>query len=172
MFPLRQHVIFAILCGGAFLAHADSKKQTSSLAAAFESCIDMGDNPLAHGLMTTIWDPGTRATFQSKFGGLARKLQHTNFDDAGTVASIELVSPPLVAGSAPKALTALTCPEGCGLAVFTLEFGVLPPAQKVRLQAWVRQARATRWEPTGEMLKVELRTNKRGEQALVCDVST
>lgn len=171
MFPLRQHVIFAILCGGAFLAHADSKKQTSSLAAAFESCIDMGDNPLAHGLMTTIWDPGTRATFQSKFGGLARKLQHTNFDDAGTVASIELDSPPLVAGSAPKALTALTCPEGCGLAVFTLEFGVLPPAQKVRLQAWVRQARATRWEPTGEMLKVELRTNKRGEQALVCDVS-
>ena len=76
-------------------------------------------------------------------------------------------------GIPARAVSAVTCEEGCGISVWELEFGKLSLSDIRRLRTWVRAAPKTAWDmDPGSPIAVQLVVRATGEVSLVCDIST
>lgn len=120
---------------------------TDDLGEAFRTCLPLDRHPLAGALMRSLVNPkGPREllTFRNDF----RELTQTTVGNVGT-ATLTLQTGQ-VNGMKMRTLSASTCVDGCGIAVWSLEFWAPSRADLDRFRRWVAQAPTSRLD-TGEV---------------------
>lgn len=139
-----------------------------SVEQAFFDCSNIGRNSLAVDLMKTIFEAGLRQSINRKYAGTAGnyKFTPTKRGEETVTATIDLTPAVMIAGVQAKQMTAITCEQGCGWNIRTLEFGPLSAADGRRVSNWAAKARAA----SKQNFKVEASTHK-GRTFLMCDVT-
>lgn len=171
------------LMGMAFMivpgAHASREL---SLSQGFRTCVAVRDVGLMSDLMRTVWDLPFRKSgaFEKEHGSRIKtgtltqsRLGPLDSSMASTEARVELSGQDKLLGIPARAVSAVTCEEGCGISVWELEFGKLSLSDIRRLRTWVRAAPKTAWDmDPGSPIAVQLVVRATGEVSLVCDIST
>lgn len=174
--------LLLILLLGSNVTFADESQIPNelSLSDGFRTCVDIGNVGLAHNLMRSIWDEHYKKRNSFEIAHSSQIKPNTlviepaslpGIDDA-MWARVELKGRFLVAGVPARAVTATTCAGGCGLSMWTLEFGKLSLENKKRLLTWVHNSPRTIWDSSPETpIKVQFMEATDGAVELFCNVS-
>jgi len=147
-----------------------------SLAAAFAHCDRISDYPLARDLIKLVFTQPPWPQFEARYRKVARtptlKSAAAMPDNVAT-ASVELIKPPKVAGLTPVRMTATTCTDGCGFAIWTLDFGRLAERDVRRLKVWVDKAAPVAIDTEDQSYRpLSAFTGTDGVTRLICDLSS
>jgi hypothetical protein len=186
---MKTFALTALFLAGTVISAAAAARP--SLQQSFRTCENVTGLQLAHDLLWLVprgdhnQDKLTRLQFERRHrksivpGSLTAV---PSFEGGGYLETtrVELVGQTFAPGLTPKAMSATTCPEGCDIMAWALEFGKLEGKAKARLTSWVRALPpAVEYNPSlehettreYEKTRPTLAEDAKGNVSLVCDLS-